>query len=55
MNIEKVTDHPIEDLFGEEICTKDLYFIMPGGEIVLSHNLGDYMVTHLGAIEKQAK
>ncbi|MFL0365342.1 hypothetical protein ACH0BF_20250 [Pseudobacillus sp. 179-B 2D1 NHS] len=55
MNIEKVADHPIEDLFGEEICADDLYFIMPNGEIVLSHNLGDYMIKHLGATEKQAK
>lgn len=39
----KDDDHPIEDIFGEEIKTDDIYFKF-GEHIVLEHNLKSYLI-----------
>lgn len=53
--LRQVEDHPVEDMFGDEIMKDDLYFIMKGGEIVLEQNLSEYAVKYLSAVETQAK
>ncbi|WP_002145543.1 hypothetical protein [Bacillus cereus] len=39
----KEADHPIEDVFGEEVKTDDVYYKI-GEHIVLEHNLKTYLV-----------
>lgn len=39
----KQDDHPIEDVFGEEVQTDDIYYKF-GQDIVLEHNLKTYLI-----------
>ncbi|HDR5354501.1 TPA: hypothetical protein QCS32_006357 [Bacillus thuringiensis] len=39
----KEPDYPIEDVFGEEVQTDDVYYKF-GEHIVLEHNLKTYLV-----------
>lgn len=39
----KIEDHPIEDVFGDEICEGDTYFVF-GNETVLQSNLKQYLI-----------
>jgi len=52
---ERETDYPVEDIFGDEIMSNDIYFVMKDGSIVLEQNLGEYAVQYLNASEKQAE
>jgi hypothetical protein len=40
---KKIEDHPIEDIFGDEICTGDTYYTF-GNETVLQSNLKQYLI-----------
>ncbi|OAH53866.1 hypothetical protein AWH48_11380 [Domibacillus aminovorans] len=48
-------DTPVEDMFGDEIMSNDIYFIMKDGSIVLEQNLSEYAVQYMDALEKQAE
>lgn len=52
---EPESDHPVEDMFGDEIMSNDLYYVMKDGSIVLEQNLAEYAVQNLDAVEKQAE
>ncbi|OES45838.1 YqaI family protein [Domibacillus iocasae] len=52
---ERESDYPVEDIFGDEIMSNDIYFIMKDGSVVLEQNLAEYAVQHLDALEKQAE
>ena len=39
----KIENHPIEDVFGDEICEGDTYFVF-GNETVLQVNLKQYLI-----------
>ncbi|XLP21561.1 hypothetical protein ACFMB7_23920 [Bacillus toyonensis] len=41
--VVKRDDHPIEDAFGEEIKTDDVYYKF-GEQVVLEHNLKAYLI-----------
>lgn len=43
--MEKVADHPIEDVFGDEICSNDVYFVF-GNDVVLEENLKTYLINN---------
>ncbi|MFP3722107.1 hypothetical protein SFC57_02400 [Niallia circulans] len=40
---KKIEDHPIEDVFGDEICEGDTYYVF-GKETVLQSNLKQYLI-----------
>ncbi|MEX0415298.1 hypothetical protein [Bacillus sp. C30] len=40
---EKQDNHPVEDVFGEEVKTDDVYYKF-GEKIVLEHNLKSYLI-----------
>ncbi|WP_309087159.1 hypothetical protein [Domibacillus sp.] len=52
---ERESDYPIEDIFGDEIMSNDIYFVMKDGSVVLEQNLAEYAVQYLDASEKQAE
>lgn len=52
---QREADQPVEDVFGDEIMSNDIYFVMKDGSIVLEQNLGEYAVQYMGALEKQAE
>jgi hypothetical protein len=52
---QREADHPVEDVFGDEIMSNDIYFVMKDGSIVLEQNLGEYAIEYMNAIEKQAE
>ncbi|HFK2719136.1 TPA: hypothetical protein ACG1DY_004985 [Escherichia coli] len=41
--MKPVEDYPIEDIFGDEICTDDVYFIF-GKDVVIETNLKRYLI-----------
>lgn len=41
--MKEVEDHPIEDVFGDEICSGDVYFVF-GNEVVLNQNIKRYLI-----------
>lgn len=41
--MKAVVDHPIEDVFGDEICTDDVYFKF-GKDVVVEGNLKRYLI-----------
>lgn len=41
--VVKQDDHPVEDVYGEEIKTDDVYFKF-GEHVVLEHNLKTYLI-----------
>ncbi|KAA0777649.1 hypothetical protein DN392_06510 [Bacillus sp. BB51/4] len=41
--MKEVTDHPIEDMFGDEILSGETYFVF-GEHIVLEENLKSYLI-----------
>ncbi|EEM02467.1 YqaI family protein [Bacillus pseudomycoides] len=43
--MKKVADHPIEDVFGDEILSGETYFVF-GEHIVLEENLKSYLIQH---------
>lgn len=43
-----VEDHPIEDAFGSEIQSGDIWFEDPAGRVVLEDNTDDYLVEVAG-------
>ncbi|WP_459499995.1 YqaI family protein [Bacillus sp. C1] len=43
--MNKVADHPIEDVFGDEIIEGDTYFVF-GQNIVLLENLKSYLIQY---------
>lgn len=43
--MKTVEDHPIEDIFGDEITSDDVYFVF-GRNIVLESNLKTYLIQH---------
>lgn len=53
--MREVEDTPVEDMFGDEIMSNDIYFIMKDGSIVLEQNLSEYAVQYMDALEKQAE
>jgi hypothetical protein len=50
---EVEADHPVEDMFGDEILN-ERYFVFKNGDVVLEINLGHYAVQELGADEIEA-
>lgn len=47
--IQHVEDHPVEDMFGTEICPGDGYFILTDGQVVDAVNVEDYLIEILKA------
>lgn len=47
--IEHIEDHPVEDMFGTEICPGDGYFILTDGQVVDAVNVEDYLIEILKA------
>jgi len=47
--IPHIEDHPIEDMFGTEICPGDGYFILADGQVVDAVNVEDYLIEILKA------
>src|SRR5690606_12083447 len=45
-----VADHPIEDMYGDEIRTGDKYFIDDAGRVVLQDNVSDYLMDQCGVV-----
>ncbi|MED2985205.1 hypothetical protein P4311_28080 [Bacillus thuringiensis] len=41
--MKEVIDHPIEDIFGDEILSGEMYFVF-SEQIVLEHNLKTYLI-----------
>ncbi|WP_157452334.1 YqaI family protein [Bacillus sp. J33] len=41
--METCENHPVEDVFGDEICSNDVYFIF-GNDVVLEGNLKTYLI-----------
>lgn len=41
--MKKVEDHPIEDCFGDEISSNDVYFVI-ARDVVLESNLKRYLL-----------
>lgn len=41
--MRKVEDHPIEDIFGDEICQYDVYYVF-GKDVVSESNLKRYLI-----------
>lgn len=50
-----VADHPIEDMYGDEIRTGDKYFIDDAGRVVLQENVRDYLMDQCGVVFYEAK
>ncbi len=50
-----VADHPIEDMYGDEVRTGDKYFIDDAGRIVLQENFRDYLIDQCGAVFYETK
>lgn len=44
IQVKAVEDHPVEDIFGEEILMDDVYFKF-GQEVVLEQNLKLYLIS----------
>ncbi|OAH53116.1 hypothetical protein AWH48_12225 [Domibacillus aminovorans] len=53
--LREIEDTPVEDMFGDEIMSNDIYFVMKDGSVVLEQNIGEYAVQYMDAIEKQAE
>ena len=49
ISIEVENDHPIEDHFGSEIQTGDIWFEDKVGRVVLQDNMEDYLIEVVGA------
>ena len=47
--IQHVEDHPVEDMFGTEICPGDGYFILANGQVIDAVNVEDYLIEILKA------
>jgi hypothetical protein len=55
IDLQEVTeDHPVEDMFGDEIMNNNIYFIFKNGDVVLAENFGHYAIQNLGAEELEA-
>lgn len=50
-----VADHPIEDMYGDEIQAGDKYFIDDAGRVVLQENFRDYLIDQCGAVFYETK
>lgn len=42
-NVYTAEDHPIEDMFGSEICTGDKWFEDAAGRVILNENVEQYL------------
>ncbi|MCM3599360.1 hypothetical protein M3175_01350 [Robertmurraya korlensis] len=51
---EYLTKHWGIDAMGDEILEGDEIIEFPNGEVVLTTNLEDYLIEHLGAVYKSA-
>ncbi len=55
VNHPVVGNHPIEDIYGAEIKSGDVYLVDESGRAVLNEHIRDYLTDVLGVVFYEAK